>query len=157
MSRLLASEPASNVWRISHEFLLMTWRFRSVEKLVCLRGNGNSFLVEDLQHRFIASRILNQWASNLVKCSSEWCDWQSHMPSRQYDQPRETNPPLPPLDRHSLTLACSYISIRPLSLCTTTSWEIDTSDLSKYWCNINALLLLLIAESWTRLRLLFVY
>ena len=42
-----------------------------------------------------------------MKCSSEWCDWQSHMPSRQCDQPRETNPP-------------------------------SISDLSKYWCNINA-------------------
>ena len=52
---------SNNVGKNFARILLMTRRFGSVEeKLVCLRGNGNSFLVEDLQQRFIAARILNQ-------------------------------------------------------------------------------------------------
>ena len=95
----------------------MTRRFRSVEKLVCLRGNGNSFLVEDLQQRFIAARILNQWASNLVKCSSEWCDWQYTYASsvaRMVDNASNQG---------------KLIPLFPISV---------SMSLSKYWCNTNA-------------------
>ena len=51
----------------------MTRRFRSVEKLVCLRGNGNSFLVEDLQRRFIAEPSLDEahiWLTHFLKKQS---------------------------------------------------------------------------------------